>query len=400
MALRLLIAPDSFKGSLTSVEVARALAAGWRRARPADGIALAPLADGGEGTIEAILAADHSWARMPVAARDPLGRPLDARFLRRGDEAVIELANVSGISCVAPGERDPLVASTLGTGLVLAAAIGLGVRRIVLGIGGSATTDGGAGILAALGARFLDASGSDLPPGGGALANLARVRFSGLSPALHEVHLVIASDVTNPLLGPLGAAATYGPQKGASAGDVAALEAALGRYADRLETAAGRAVRDEPGTGAAGGAAAGLLAIADRFASFEVRSGVETVMDLVGFPARLAEADLVITGEGRIDGQTAYGKTALGVARRAADAGVACIAVGGGVLPEGIAALSSLGVIVVPVSEGPGTVEAAMAAGSAPIERAAERVARLVSLGARLATRAGRGSDQVPRARA
>jgi glycerate 2-kinase len=398
VALHLLVAPDSFKGSLTSAEVARALAVGWRRARPADGIALAPLADGGEGTIEAILAADHDWAVLSVAARDPLGRPLDARFLRRGGEAVIELADASGISRLTPDERDARGASTFGTGLVLAAAIGLGVRRIVLGIGGSATTDGGSGLLAALGARFLDPAGRDLPPGGGPLADLARVDFSGFSPVLGEIQLVVASDVTNPLLGIDGAAAVYGPQKGASAADVAALDAALTIYADHLELVTGRNFRDEPGAGAAGGTGAGLLAIADRFASFEVRSGVETVMGLVDFSRRLAGAELVITGEGRIDGQTAFGKTALGVARRAREAGVVCIAVGGAALPDGIEALAALGVTVVPVSEGPGTVDAAMAAGTAPLERAGERIARLVSAGAQLAGPAGRASDQASRA--
>jgi glycerate kinase len=377
--LTVLVAPDSFKGSLSSVAVAQALANGWRRARPQDELRLAPLADGGEGTLEAVAAAG-GWAFLPVLARDPLGRPLSARFLRDGDRGLVELAEASGLSRLRPDERDAVAASTFGTGLVLAAAIGLGVRSLVLGLGGSATTDGGSGLLTALGARFLDSRGHDLPPGGAALAELARVDLSDLSPVLGEVHLTVASDVTNPLLGELGAAATYGPQKGADEAQVTELHAALSHYADLLEAASGRPVRDVPGSGAAGGTTAGLLAIADRFASFEIRPGVEVVMELTGFQQALATADLVLTGEGRIDAQTAHGKTALGVAQRAAAAGRPCVAFGGGVTLDGIRALTPLRVVVVPVSEGPATVEEAMAAGTAPIERAGERVARLIGL--------------------
>jgi glycerate kinase len=374
-----LVAPDSFKGSLSSVAVAAALAAGWTRGRPTDLLRLAPLADGGEGTLDAV-AASGSWQTLTAPARDPLGRPLSARFLRAGDRAVVELAEASGLSRLADGELDAPGASTFGTGLVLAAAIELGVRNIVLGVGGSATTDGGSGLLRALGARFLDARGEELAPGGGLLAGLARVDLDGLLPALGGVELVVASDVTNALLGELGAATTYGPQKGASALQVASLDAALGRYADLLEAAVGRRVREVPGAGAAGGTTFGLLAIAERFRAFEVLPGVEVCMELTGFGVALEAADLVLTGEGRIDRQTAFGKTALGVARRAAAAGVPCIAFGGGVTPEGIAVLGELGVVVVPVSEAPASVAEAMAAGAAPLERAAERAARLVSL--------------------
>ncbi len=217
--------------------------------------------------------------------------------------------------------------------------------------------------------------------GGGSLDRLARVDLSGVAPVLGEVALVIASDVTNPLLGELGAAATYGPQKGADPAQVAQLDANLSHFADVMEAAVGRSLRDVPGSGAAGGTTAGLLAIADRFASFEVRPGVDVVMELTGFGGALVEAELVLTGEGRVDRQTAFGKTALGVARRAADGGRPCICFGGGVTEEGIAALAELGVVVVPVTEAPVTVEAQMASGAAPLERAAERAARLVSIG-------------------
>ena len=378
--LHVLVAPDTFKGSISSVEVAQALADGWRRARPADEVMLGPLADGGEGTLEAVAAAG-GWDSLPAHTEDPLGRPIDGRFLRQGDRAIVELATASGLSRVPEDERDALAASTFGTGLILAAAITLGCRDIVLGLGGSATTDGGSGLLRALGVHFLDERGEELPPGGGPLGKLAVADVSGLSPLLGEVSLTVASDVTNPLCGEFGAAATYGPQKGAREAAVRLLDANLAHYADVLARATGHDVRIEPGSGAAGGTTAGLLSIADRFASFAIRPGVELVMDLTDFGQRLEACDVVLTGEGRIDEQTAYGKTALGVARRAAEAGKPCIAFGGGVTVVGADSLAALGAVAVPVVEAPMTVAEAMAAGSAPVARAAERAARLVSIG-------------------
>ena len=381
--MRVLIAPDSFKGSLDPLAVARALHDGWQRARPLDELRLIPLADGGEGTLEAIKASGSDWIELPAHARDPLGNPMRATFLRRADEAVIELASASGLSLVPVAERDAVRASTFGTGLVLAAAVGLGVRRIVLGLGGSATTDGGMGLLVALGARFLDARGAELESGGGALADLATVDLTEIAPVLEEVSLTVASDVTNPLLGERGAAAVYGPQKGADEAQMRELDRNLTHYADVLEAASGRSIRDVPGAGAAGGTTAGLLAIADRFASFDIGSGVEVVMELTGFDAALADSDLVLTGEGRVDEQTAFGKTAFGVARRAQAANVSCICLCGGATPEGIAALAALGAVVVPTSEQPQTLDHAIAAGAAPLVRAAERVARIATIGAR-----------------
>ncbi len=367
--LTVLVAPDSFKGSLTSVEVARALAAGWTRARSEDRLVLAPLADGGEGTLVAIEAAG-GWTWQEAAAHDPLGRPLVARWLRSTDgrRAVVELAAASGLSRLTAAERDPTGASTYGTGEVLRAALDAGVRQIDLGVGGSATSDGGRGILTALGLRAT--VGPDIV-----------VQLAGLDPRLAAVSLQIACDVTNPLLGPDGAAAVYGPQKGASPAQVRELDAALGRWADALEAATGRRERDTPGAGAAGGATFGLACLRDRFAAFGIVPGVDLVMDAADFAAKLADADLVLTGEGRIDGQTAFGKTALGVARRAAAGGVPCIAVGGGVEMDGIAALAAVGAIAIPVVERPQSVEEAMAAGTAPLERCGERLARLVSIG-------------------
>ncbi len=383
--LTVVLAPDSFKGSLTSVEVARALAAGWGRARPGDRVLAAPLADGGEGTLVAVYEAG-GWAWVETAASDPLGRTIEARWLRSvdGSAAFVELATPSGLSRLAPEERDAGAASTFGTGEVIHAVLDAGIRRIDLGIGGSATTDGGTGILVALGARSLDADGTPLAAGGSALRNVARVDLDRLDPRLAETDLRIASDVTNPLLGQAGAAATYGPQKGASPGQVEKLDAALAAWADALESATGRHERETPGAGAAGGVGFGLLCLRDRFRSLELVPGVELVMEETGLATKLAEADLVITGEGRVDAQTAFGKTALGVARRAAEAGVACVVVGGGVEPEGIEALGRLGAVVVPVAEGPASVEAAMAAGAEPVARCGERLARLISMGALL----------------
>ena len=384
-ALRVLVAPDSFKGTFSSVVVADALAAGWSAVRPQDEISLTPMADGGEGTLDAV-EASGGWDRHQVAAKDPLMRTLTAAFLRDGDRAVVEMASASGLSRVPDAERDAMAASTFGTGQVLAAAIGLGCRDIVIGLGGSATTDGGAGLLEALGARFSDAGGADLRPGGGALGGLASVDLAGLSEVLAEVRLTVASDVTNPLLGERGTAATYGPQKGANDEQVAELERNLRRYADIIEGSVGRPLRYEAGTGAAGGATFGLLAIADRFADFEVRPGVDVVMALTGFDTAVASADLVLTGEGMVDGQTAYGKTAMGVAERARAVGVRSICFGGGVMPEGARFMHGIGVITIPVTERPMSLEQVVAAGTAPIVRAAERAAALVDLGEGLAS--------------
>ena len=366
-ARTVLIAPDSFKGSLTSVAVAYALGDGWRRARPHDTVLLSPLADGGEGTLVAVEAAG-GWGWHEVAATDPIDRPVRARWLRSADgrRALVELAEASGLSRLAPDERDPTGASTFGTGEVLRAVIESGVEEVTIGIGGSATTDGGFGILEALGVRR--------DPERDGYLHLDKLDY------LRDVDVRVACDVTNPLLGERGAAATYGPQKGATPEQVVELDAHLTRYADQLAAGVGRDERDTPGAGAAGGVGFALLSIQNRFRSFALRPGVDLVMELTDFDGKLEQAELVITGEGQIDAQTAYGKTALGVAQRASAAGVPCVAVGGGVEPEGIAALGELGVAVVPVVERPQTLGEAIGAGTAPVERCGERIARLVSL--------------------
>ena len=365
--LTVVFAPDSFKGSLSSVEVARALADGWARARPADALLLAPLADGGEGTLAAIEAAG-GWERHKAQVHDPIGREITASWLRSadGDDGVVELAEASGLSRLTREERDPIGASTTGTGELIRAALDAGVRRLVLGIGGSASTDGGSGILGALG--VVPAERDSNQP----------LNLVFLDHRVSETDLRIACDVTNPLLGPTGAAATYGPQKGATPDQVADLDHRLAAWADRLEAATGRRERDSSGAGAAGGVGFALLCLRDRFRSLELVPGVDLVAEETGLDDKLARADIVVTGEGRIDAQTAFGKTALGVARRAQAAGVRCIAVGGGVEPEGAAALAKLGVEVVPVHEQPIALDDAIAAGAAPLVTCGERLARSI----------------------
>ena len=373
-----LIAPDAFKGSLTSVEVASALAEGWRVARPADEVLLAPLADGGEGTLAAIEAAG-GWEWRSARVLDPLGRPVDARWLIsvNGRRAVLEMAEASGLSRVAPAERDPVGSTSAGTGELLLAAADAGVESVVLGIGGSATTDGGAGFLAAVaGATDMSATLRDLieQRQAAALLDAVDARLGGVS-------LEVACDVTNPLLGPSGASATYGPQKGATPAQVVALDGALESWADEVERATGRPHRDSPGAGAAGGLGFALLSLEDRFQSFALRSGAALVMDATGFDEKLARARLVITGEGRVDAQTAFGKTAMRVAEAARAAGVETIAVGGGATADGIEALASIGAVVVPIVERPQSVEEAVGAGAAPVRRCGERLARLLTIG-------------------
>jgi glycerate kinase len=379
--LRVLLAPDSFKGSLTSVQVARSLASGWSRARPGDELILAPLADGGEGTLAA-MAESGGWEWQECQAHDALSRPQTARWLLSvdGERGAVELAEASGLSRLPVDEpRAPLAATTEGTGEILRAVLDAGVRHVVMGVGGSATTDGGSGLLAALGVWYRGGSPEPLP---GPIPGLAAVDLAGVDTRLRELELRVACDVTNPLLGEQGAAAVYGPQKGAWPEDVANLEAWLGHYADLLEAASGVLARQKPGAGAAGGTGFGLMCMAAHLRSFELIPGVELVMQETGFDARLATADLVITGEGQVDSQTAFGKTALGVARRAAAAGVPCLAVGGGVTAEGAAVLAALGCVAFPVVDRPMALRDAMAKAAPLVTSAGERLARLVAVGA------------------
>ncbi|MER8071906.1 glycerate kinase [Streptomyces sp. NPDC094034] len=325
-AARVLIAADKFKGSLTAVQVAERVTAGLRRIVPEVAVETLPVADGGDGTVAAAVAA--GFERREVRVTGPLGDELTAAFALRDGTAVVEMAEASGLQCLPDGVFAPLTASTHGSGELLRAALDAGARVIVFGVGGSATTDGGAGMLAALGARFLDAAGQPLGPGGGGLRDLATADLSGLDERLARTEIVLASDVDNPLTGPKGAAAVYGPQKGASPADVATLDAALAHYATVLETSIGPRAADlalSPGAGAAGGI--GYGALVGLGAGF--RPGIEVMLDVLGFADALSRATLVITGEGSLDEQTLHGKAPAGVAAAARARHIEVIAVCG-----------------------------------------------------------------------
>ncbi|MFB7503517.1 glycerate kinase [Streptomyces broussonetiae] len=322
---RVLIAADKFKGSLTAVQVAERVTAGLRRVVPDLEVEALPVADGGDGTVDAAVAA--GFERREVRVAGPLGQEVTAAYALRGDTAVVEMAEASGLQRLPAGVFAPLTASTYGSGELLRAALDAGARTIVFGVGGSATTDGGAGMLAALGARFLDEDGEPVPPGGGGLADLAAADLSGLDPRLSSVELVLASDVDNPLTGPKGAPAVYGPQKGASPDDVATLDAALAHFAKALEAAVGPQAAEyaaAPGAGAAGGIGYGALLLGARF-----RPGIEVMLDVLGFAPALGRASLVITGEGSLDEQTLHGKAPAGVAAASRSAGKPVVAVCG-----------------------------------------------------------------------
>ncbi len=318
------IAPDKFKGTLSAAQVAAHVAAGLDRARPRLRCVQVPVADGGDGTVDAAQAA--GYRRVELGVRGPVGQPVTAAFAVREETAVIESAQASGLSRLPGAVLAPLVASSRGVGELISAAIGMRAKCIVLGLGGVACTDGGAGLITALGGRLLDESGAELPPGGAALARLHRIDLSGLQD-LSDIEVIAATDVDNPLLGDRGAAAVYGPQKGASARDVASLEDGLSRWADVAERALGRRVRDAPGAGAAGGL--GFAALA--FLGATTRPGIELLLDLLSFAGHLDGARLVITGEGALDRQTLHGKAPVGVARATAAAapGVPVVAVAG-----------------------------------------------------------------------
>ncbi|WP_428951373.1 glycerate kinase [Streptomyces sp. cg35] len=325
-ARHVLIAADKFKGSLTAVQVAQRVTAGLRRVAPDAEIASVPVADGGDGTVAAAVAA--GFERREVRVTGPLGEPVTAAYALREGTAVVEMAEASGLQLLPEGVFAPLTSTTYGSGEVIAAALDAGARSLVFGVGGSATTDGGAGMLAALGARFLDAQGVPVAPGGGPLATLASADLSGLDPRLADVDIVLASDVDNPLTGPKGAPAVYGPQKGATPEDVAELDAALAHFAKVLGESVGPTAlehAESPGAGAAGGI--GYGALVGLGASF--RPGIEVMLDVLGFAPALEKATLVITGEGSLDEQTLHGKAPAGVAAAARSAGIEVVAVCG-----------------------------------------------------------------------
>jgi glycerate 2-kinase len=318
------IAPDKFKGTLSAREVAAHVAAGLAAARPGTETVAIPVADGGDGTVDAAVAA--GYRRVELGVRGPVGRSVTAAFGLLDGSAVIEVAQACGLALLPDDELAPLTATTRGVGELLTAAVRMGAKKVVLGLGGTATTDGGAGLVQALGARLLGDDDRDLPGGGGALTRLAQLHLARLRD-LSGVELLLASDVDNPLLGPKGAAAVYGPQKGASPEDVAVLEAGLAKWADVCEAALGRTARDLPGAGAAGG----LGFAAQLFLGARMRPGIELLLEMTAFADHLDGARLVITGEGSLDAQSLHGKAPVGVARAAAahDPAAPVIAVSG-----------------------------------------------------------------------
>jgi glycerate kinase len=355
--MRVVIAPDKFKGSLSALQVAEAMARGVHAVEPRAEIHRVPMADGGEGTVAALVAATGGSVRH-VTVSGPFGDPVTATFGLLGDgrTAVLEMASASGLVLVPPESRDPRRTTTMGTGELLLAALAAGASRVIVGIGGSATNDGGAGLGQALGFRLLDAEGRELGPGGGELGRLNRIDPSGRSPALDSVEISVACDVTNPLCGPQGASEIYGPQKGATADVVADLDRNLDHFAAVIERDLGVSIRDIPGAGAAGGLGGGLVA----FAGGRLQAGVDLIIEAVQLRRRLKGADLCLTGEGALDVQSAYGKTAVGVARVARRAGVKTLAIAGsigpgaeGVLAHGIDAYFS-------ICSGPMSIDEAM----------------------------------------
>ncbi|MFD6158032.1 glycerate kinase [Nocardia sp. NPDC060256] len=320
---RVLIAPDKFKGSLTAAQVGAAVAAGIRQVLPDASVTVVPVADGGDGTVAAAVAA--GFAAIQLVATGPTGAPVVTTYARRDDLAVVELADVSGLLRLPDGKFAPMSATSRGTGEVIAAAVDAGCRRVVLGVGGSAGTDGGAGMLRALGARLFDAEGAEIGDGGAALAEVATIDLTALRDRTAGVEFTVACDVDNPLTGPRGAAAVYGPQKGADDRQVTALDAALTHWADTVAATTGTDRRDIPGAGAAGGVGFAAVAVLDAI----LAPGIELVLDLADFADHLPGTDLVITGEGTLDDQTLHGKAPAGVAAAAHAAGIPVIAVCG-----------------------------------------------------------------------
>jgi glycerate 2-kinase len=376
--MRIVVAPQALKGSLSAAETGEAIAEGARLVYPDATILVVPVADGGEGTTQALVDATGGQL-LEREVIGPLGRPVRAFFglLNQGQSAVIEMAAAAGLPLLSAEERDPRVATTRGVGTLILAALDEGCTHFIIGLGGSATNDGGAGMAQALGTRFLDAEGNELPPGGAALSRLARIVPTGLDARLQNCRFEVACDVTNPLCGPTGASAVYGPQKGASPALVAELDAALDHYALIVERDLGRAVRDLPGAGAAGGLGAGMLA----FLNARLRPGAQIVLEAVGLEELMRGADLVITAEGRLDSQTAYGKTIGAVAALAKQYALPVLAIAGG-LGSDYQELYRLGIDGIAVlPPGPITLGEAMEQAAQLTSGATERALRLFKMG-------------------
>jgi len=379
--MNVIVAPDSFKGSLTALEAADAIVQGVRDVLPDAEIVSIPLADGGEGTVEALVrATEGKIAKAKVTG--PMGEPVEAQFGLLGDDVtgVVEMAQAAGLFLVPPDKRNPLLATTYGVGELMLAALDAGCTQLIVGLGGSATNDGGAGMAQALGVRLLGPEGREVGRGGAALKDLERIDISGLDPRIPRTTIYAASDVINPLCGPNGASAVYGPQKGATEEMVATLDKALWHYGGIISEQLQLEVRDLPGAGAAGGLGAGLVALAGA----KIRSGPSLVLELLRFEEYLEAADLVLTGEGKIDRQIEFGKAISGVALLAEKHGVPVIALTGW-LTEEDHKLAERGVAaVLPIAPGPIAEQEAMERAGELLQAGAERALRLIVLGRRL----------------
>lgn len=376
--MKIVIAPDSFKESLSALAVATEIEAGFREIYPHAHYVKLPVADGGEGTVQAMIDASGG-RRVDLQVRGPLGEPVQAFYGIMGDgaTAVIEMAAASGLELVPVARRNPLHTTSYGTGELIKSALDAGARRFVLGIGGSATNDGGAGMLQALGGKLLDDAGEELASGGAALAALARIDLSALDARIVDCVFEVACDVSNPLVGAQGASHIFGPQKGATAEMVATLDASLRHYAAVIARDLGQDVAEVPGAGAGGGIGAAMLV----FLKGSLRPGSEIVTAAVGLDAAVADADLVITGEGRIDSQTIHGKTPIGVARVAQRHGKPLIAIAGSLAP-GAGVVHAHGIdAVFSVVGRPCTVEQALADAASNVRVAARNIAAVLRLG-------------------
>ncbi|MEC0756513.1 glycerate kinase [Bacillus haynesii] len=375
--MKIVIAPDSFKESMTSLEAARSIEKGFKAVLSDAEYVNIPVADGGEGTVQALVDATGGDI-VHQTVTGPLGKPVKAAYglLGDGKTAVIEMAEASGLHLVPPGQRNPLLTTTRGTGELILDAAEKGVSTIIIGLGGSATNDGGAGMAAALGAKFLNRDGEEIENGGGALAEIAKIDVSGLNPKLKHIQFEAACDVDNPLTGPRGASAVFGPQKGANSEMTALLDQNLKHYAAAVKAELGCEIDSIPGAGAAGGLGAGLCA----FLNAELKSGVDIVLDTLSFSERIKGADLVITGEGKIDGQTVSGKTPAGVAKRARSENIPVIAFAGS-LGEGCELVYDIGISALfSIIPGISSLENALADGSSNLTRCARNVAAVWSL--------------------
>ncbi|TKH45958.1 glycerate kinase [Paenibacillus terrae] len=369
------LAPDSFKESMTAKEVCIAMEKGLRKVYPAANYVHVPMADGGEGTVQSLVDATGGQLRY-IEVTGPLGEPVTAAYglLGDGTTAAIEMASASGIHLVNKNNKNPLKTTTYGTGELIRECLNQGIRKIIIGIGGSATNDGGTGMAEALGARFLDAKGNILPRGGGSLGELARIDVSSLDERLQQVQLIVACDVTNPLCGAHGASHVFGPQKGATPEMAQQLDANLAHYADVVKRQLSKDVRDLPGAGAAGGLGAGLLI----FTQAVLQKGIEIVIEYTGLKQKLAKADIVFTGEGGIDFQTKFGKTPYGVAQAAKQSGKKVIAVAG-FIGEGIDTLYQEGIdAVFGIVPGASELDKLLLEGPQNVERTCENIARVL----------------------